>query len=194
MQRNEIIIEQFVKTINESQLDVKGDAAMLNRIFEERDKRKKRGNLFKFFGVAAVVLIGGSFIVWGITGLNQIKETKKLVGPSQQLALMVPEYTDPSDNVIEQTDVVVKAKVNKTTANKNTNHTTTKQEDKDFANVVTYKFNNHQVEVFKQGEEEFIQINVFGADGIEQDVLKIMEDLKKSYKNNEVYVDSVKHK
>jgi hypothetical protein len=194
MQRNEIIIEQFVKTINESQLDVKGDAAMLNRIFEERDKRKKRGNLFKFFGVAAVVLIGGSFIVWGITGLNQIKETKKLVGPSQQLALMVPEYADPSDNVIEQTDVVVKAKVNKTTANKNTNHTTTKQEDKDFANVVTYKFNNHQVEVFKQGEEEFIQINVFGADGIEQDVLKIMEDLKKSYKNNEVYVDSVKHK
>lgn len=195
MQRNEIIIEQFVKTINEAQLDVKGDPTMLNRIFEEREKRKKRGNFFNLFLVAGFLLIGGSFIVWGVAGLSQgTIQSKKIVGSSKQLALMIPEYVNPADVLIEEQNVVTKTRVHKTGTTKKINNSSTKEENKDFTNVVTYKFNNHQVDVFKQGEEEFIQINVFGADGVEQDVLKIMEDLKKSYRNNEVYVDSVKHK
>lgn len=186
MQRNEVIIDQFVKTIKESAPMVNGDPVLLNQIFNEMEKRKTRKKFIGIFLSSAVVLITLGFVAWNYGVLNNTNpQVQKMKGPSTHLALMVPHiilspYYIPT---ITEDAPVVKRKTTKSTSTENT----------DYNNVVSYKFNNHQVDVFN-GKQEFIQINVFGADGVEQDVLKIMEDLKKSYRKNEVYVDSVKHK
>jgi len=189
MQRNEVIIGQFVKTIKESSLDVAGDPTLLNNIFEGLEKQKKKRKLFNVFLFTSFVLTGLIFVTWGVSMLgNQTKQSKSMLEPNEHLIPKMSQNTEviPVDKVEgKNTNVAPTKKINRTT---------TKKENNDFKNVVSYRFNSHQVDVFENGDQEFIQINVFGEDGVEQDVLKIMEDLKKSYRKNEVYVDSVKHK
>lgn len=188
MQKNETIINQFARTIKESTLDVKGDPILLDMIFSELEKKKKRKRFFTIFLSSCFVIIGLSFVFWGISLKNEpIAKINGLLAPSELIIPNVPNsmMVAVADNDVEKHHDVIKTKKKTPTP---------KKENVDFQNVVSYKFNNHQVDVFENGDEEFIQINVFGADGMEQDVLKIMEDLKKSYRNNSVYVDSVKHK
>lgn len=186
MQKNEIIIEQFVKTINDSPLDVKGDPILLDKIFDGLAKRKRKRKIFTIFLLFSVTLIGSSIAIWSpghskleYSGLKPlIKDLNHpiIMGHNEVIAT---KYL----NVKPEVPVVKKLKSKKDN-----------NPDINFSKSVTYKFNDHQVDVFKNGDEEFLQINVFGADGVEQDVFQIMEDLKRSYKSNEVYVDSVKHK
>lgn len=185
MQKNEIIIEQFVKTINESPMDVTGDPVLLNKIFDGLAKRKRKRKIFGIFLLSSLVLIVSGMVIWGPgQAKKEPGDFKALIGISNQPVIV------KNNQIVTATDLNEKPVIapSKKIKSKNDN-----KPDIDFSKSVTYKFNNHQVDVFKNGEEEFLQINVFGADGVEQDVFQIMEDLKKSYKSNEVYVDSVKH-
>lgn len=186
MQKNEIIIEQFIKTINETPLNVTGDPVLLDKIFDGLAKRKRRRKIFSIFLFSGLILIVSSIVIWGPgQSKKEYGNFKALIGISKHPIPMKNNKVVASKDLNEKI-VITPAKKVKTRNDR--------KPDPDFSKSVTYKFNNHQVDVFKNGDEEFLQINVFGADGVEQDVFQIMEDLKKSYKSNEVYVDSVKHK
>jgi hypothetical protein len=185
MQRNEVIIEQFIKTIKESPLEVQGDPVLLGRIFDAMEKKKKkRWFLFFFFILAVVVGSGGLWI--GLNyGNNELPAGTNMAGLTQHVEIDLYAGLIPTNVVKEEADVLPKEKVKRTATSNN----------KEQQNLtVSYKFNNNQVDVHKQENSEFIQINVFGSDGSELDVFKMMEELKESYQNKELYVDSVNNR
>lgn len=186
MQKNEVIIEKFVKAINESSIDVSGDPVILDKIFAGLAKKKKRKRIFIIFLLLSFVMLGSSIVIWlpghSKSEYGNLKPSTRIA--DHPISIHIEKSTSSND-MNEKIDVVHVQKIKNKKGNK---------PDVGFEKSVTYKFNNHQVDVFKNGDEEFLQINVFGADGMEQDVFQIMEDLKRSYKSNEVYVDSVKHK
>ncbi len=185
MQKNEIIIKQFVKTIKESPLDVKGDPALLGKVFESLDKKKKRRKFLQIFLLIAFVFMGLSFATWGIYYRNEgWKGTDGMIGLVKHPVLDVQNSLAASKDIKEKHPVPLTKQGHETVNKKRNDH---------FTNVVSYKFRDHQIDIVEKGTEEFIQINIFGMDGGEKDFFKIIEDLKRSYTNNEVYVDSVRH-
>ena len=180
MQKDEIIIEGFIKTINESSLNVTGDPVLLDRVFDALEKKKKKRRFLAFFMVLTVVVCGLSVAIWGnYYRNNQVVETQNMIGLTKHTPVDLNADL-MAVNTAEKENVIVPAeKINKPVVKKRNPNLT-----------VSYKFNNHQVDVHQQESEEFVQINVFGSDGSEIDVFKMMEDLKESYKNKEVYVDS----
>jgi hypothetical protein len=186
MQKDEIIIREFVKTIKESTIDVKGDPETLDRVLAQLEK-KKRGKRFFLF-VLGTVLTGICFIALnGYLGKNKQGSYTGMVPTSEHINL---NYTYNGNTTTDQHEEKMMVPVKK-----KTQQTVVKKQPKEAVNnMVRYTFNNHQVDVVVDGKLEFIQINVFGVDGAEEDVLSIMEKLKKSYQNNELYVDSINHK
>jgi hypothetical protein len=187
MQKNEIIIEKFITTIQESSLDVQGDAVLLNNVFKALEKKKKRKRFLAIFMMLTLVSTVLTIIIWGnYSRNNEMSTNKSMVG------LTTHNKVDLSTGLPTINEVGVVGEQNDILPKKRTSQTLVKIQEGDL--TVSYKFNNHQVDVHTQESEEFIQINVFGSDGSELDVFKMMEDLKNSYRKNELYVDSVSSK
>ncbi len=184
MQRNDIIIKEFVKTIKESPLAVEGDPVLLSKVFEALEKKKKRRRFIAIFLFISIGLVGSGFVIRGLYLQNdRLKENKEVAGSSKHLIAQVQNEISTLNDLKEKKVVPPTEEIIITPKKRTYNR----------KNVISYKSKSHQIDIVKGETEEFIQINVFGVDGAEKDFLKIIEDLKKSYQNNEFSVDSVKH-
>jgi hypothetical protein len=187
MQKNEIIIDKFITTIKESSIDVQGDAVLLNNVFKALEKKKKRKRFLAIFMVLTLVSTALTVVIWG-----NYSQNNKLLTNESMAGLTSHNKVDLNAGLPTINEVGEQGEQNDVLPKKRTSQNLVKIQESDL--TVSYKFNNHQVDVHTQESEEFIQINVFGSDGSELDVFKMMEELKNSYRKNELYVDSVNNK
>jgi len=184
MQKKEVIIDQFIKTIKDSSADVSGDPVILSKVFDAIDKKKKRRTIIGVISLVSFIVVGliSTGIYFRSIELNQkfsnTGSTVKILSHTNTSAAVLSNIKILDEPVKE--DLVVKTKPVK--------------KEKKYTNLVTYKFSNHKIDVLKDNSDAFIQINVFGVDGAEKDFLQMVEELKNSYKSNELIVDSVKQK
>lgn len=184
MQKKEVIIDQFIKTIKDSPAEVNGDPMILTKVFDALDKKKRRRGFFALMSFISVVLvgIGVGIYYYQFAGLDKNLtdkiSTKKLMSTSETSADLMGKIADNRTDALNEVNNPVKPVATK----------------KKLTNMVSYKFSNHKIDVLKDNSDAFIQINVFGVDGAEKDFLKVVEELKNSYRSNELIVDSVKQK
>ncbi len=184
MQKKEVIIDEFIKTIKDLPADATGDPEMLSNVFDALDKKKKKRRVFGFFILGALIILGlltssyyyinaeiNRSVAEKISTKNQFEEVSDCIAILEKL----------SRDRISSTEAMV-------------NNTVSENKNIVAAKNVTYTFSKHKIDVIKDKSDAFIQINVFGVDGAEKDFLKIVEELKSSYHSNELIVDSVKQK
>src|SRR5688572_17071781 len=122
MQKDEIIIEGFIRTINESSPNITGDPVLLDRVFDALEKKRKKRRFLAFFMVLTVVVSGLSVAIWGnYYRNNQVGETQNMVGFTKHNPVDLHSNL-MAINTAEKENVIVPVEKNKPVVKKRKPH------------------------------------------------------------------------